>query len=248
MTNLIFISVSNYGAIELTKNHLTSLRQNGIDNYMSYVTDVESYEELTKLGFNTTIFNYDNLYLKKDKMNYNTYNYNYMSYVRYYIIQELLKEGKIVWYLDVDSVALINLNIIYQTLDKSVDVYFQNDIIIICTGCMLIFPNNKTISLVNAIIQNKTDTMNDQQLMNNLLQNNPIVLNVGILSEYNFANGLLYFNELNEFNKLNDNPNYRESQINFKKSTEPVYFVHANFMIGIDVKINELKRKNLWFI
>ena len=240
MTNLIFISVSNYGAIELTKNHLTSLRQNGIDNYMSYVTDIESYEELTRLGFNTTIFNCDDMNVKKDKMNYGNHDYNHMSYVRYYIIQELLKEGKIVWYLDIDSVVLINLNIIYEILDKSVDIYFQNDIIVVCTGCMLIFPNNKTISLIDIIIQNKTNMMNDQELMNDLLKNNPNIFNVCILSQYNFVNGKSYFNELDG--------HHPEFQINFKNSSEPVYFVHANFMIGIDVKVNALKRKNLWFI
>ena len=49
-----------------------------------------------------------------------------------------------------------------------------------------------------------------------------------------------YFNELDG--------HHPEFQINFKNSSEPVYFVHANFMIGIDVKVNALKRKNLWFI
>jgi hypothetical protein len=242
MENLIFISVSNYGAIELTKNHLTSLQKNGINNYMSYVTDVDSYEELTKLGFNATMFNYDDINIKKDKMNYGNHDYNDMSYIRYYIIKQLLKRGKIVWYLDVDTIVLINLNIIYETLNKSIDIYFQNDVVVICTGCMLIFPNNKTIELMNRVIENKTDTMNDQDVMNELLKNESNVINFDILSEYNFVNGLLYFNELDY------DQTYKQRQINFRNSTEPVYFVHANFMIGIDVKVDALKKKNLWFI
>ena len=47
--NLIFISVFNYGAIEMAKNHLKSLRNQGITNHRSYVTDQESYDELKKI-------------------------------------------------------------------------------------------------------------------------------------------------------------------------------------------------------
>lgn len=240
MTDLIFISVSNYGAIELTKNHLTSLRQNGINNYTAYVTDIESYDELNRLGFNTTLF--DNFNIGKNKMDFGTDDYNHMIFIRYYIILELLIKGKIVWYLDVDTVALIDLNIIYTTLDKSYDVYFQNDINMLCTGCILIFPNNKTTSLIDLIIKNKNDKINDQLLMNNILSSNPNIFNIFILSECNFPNGLLYFNE------LSDNLNFRQAQTFFKKSMEPHYFVHANYMIGIDTKIEALKQKNLWFI
>jgi hypothetical protein len=244
MSDLIFISVSNYGAIELTKNHLVSLKQNGVNNYMAYVTDEESYKELTGLGFNSTIFHVDdsNINVGKNKMDFGNDDYNYMIYIRYYVISNLLNQGKIVWYLDVDTVALIDLNIIYNTLDKSYDLYFQNDINMLCTGCMLIFPNTKTIALMDTIITNK-NKMNDQLIMNHLLINNPNIFNVYVLSECNFPNGLLYFNELNDTNM-----NFRQAQTNFKNSTEPVYFVHANYIIGIDNKINSLKQKKLWFI
>jgi hypothetical protein len=245
MSDLIFISVSNYKVIELTKNHLETLKQNGISNYMSYVTDEKSYEELTRLGFNSTIYNVDNSNIEdeKNKMDFENDDYNYIMYIRYYVITDLLKQGKIVWYLDIDTVALIDLNIIYNTLDKPFDLYFQNDINMLCTGCMLIFPNNKTITLIDAVIKNKNDKINDQLIMNQLLINNPNVFNIHVLSECNFPNGTLYFNELN-----NTNMNFRQSQTNFKNSNEPVYFVHANYIIGIDNKIVSLKQKNLWFI
>jgi lipopolysaccharide biosynthesis glycosyltransferase len=240
MDNLIFICVSNYGAIELTKNHLTSLRQNGIDNYMAYVTDNESYNELTSLGFNATLF--DTITIEKHKMIFGNNDYNYMTYIRYYVIHKLLEEGKKVWYLDVDTVALINLNIVYETLDKSLDIYFQNDINMLCTGCFLIFPNNKTIQLIMCLIKNQNYTNNDQIMMNQILKNNENIFNIDILPKENFPNGLLYFNE------LSDNLNFRKHQMNFKNSKEPHYFVHANFMVGIDVKMEALKNKQLWFI
>lgn len=241
--DLIFITVSNYGAIELTKNHMESLKQNEILNYMSYVTDDESYQELSQLGYNVSKFN-PTIEIGKNKMDFGNNDYNHMIFIRYFVILELLKQGKTVWYLDVDTVAMIDLNIIYKTLNNSVDIYFQNDINMLCTGCMLIFPNNKTIALMNKIIElkNTNEKINDQILMNHILMNNQNIFNIGVLSEYNFPNGLLYFNDPSE------NENFREIQKNFKNSTEPVYFIHANYMIGIDVKIQALKDKNLWFI
>lgn len=240
--DLIFISVSNYGAIELTKNHLESLKQNDITNYMSYVTDNESYEELSKLGYNVSILNNSMINIGKERMNFGNNDHNYMTYIRYFAILELLKQGKVVWYLDVDTVVMMDLNIIYKTFNNSFDLYFQNDINMLCIGCMLFYSNDKTISLMNILIENMNDKMNSQLAMNQLLINNQNIFNIGILSEYNFPNGLLYFRELNE------NENFRQVQINFKNSSEPVYFIHANYIIGIDNKIENLKNKNLWFI
>lgn len=239
MSELIFISVSNYGAIDLTKNHLAHFKQNNLTNYMAYVTDDESYEELTRTGFNTTKID---TVISKNKMNFGNEDHNYMTYVRYFVILELLNQGKIVWYLDVDTVALVDLNIIYDTLDKTKDIYFQNDINMLCTGCMLIFPINKNIELINIIIKNKNDKMNDQLIMNFVLMSDEKTFDVGVLSEYNFPNGLLYFNE------LSDNSDYREVQLKFKNSLEPVYFIHANYMVGVDTKINAFKEKQLWII
>lgn len=54
---------------------------------------------------------------------------------------------------------------------------------------------------------------------------------------------MLYFNEIKE-----NNFTFKEAQLNFKQSKIPVYFIHANYMVGINTKINALKSKNLWFI
>ena len=52
MTDLVFISVFNKGALEIATNHLESLKRNNISNYMAYVTDQESYDQLASLGYN----------------------------------------------------------------------------------------------------------------------------------------------------------------------------------------------------
>ena len=46
MSELLFISVFNFGVIEMAKNHLKSLRNQGITNHRSYVTDIESFTVL----------------------------------------------------------------------------------------------------------------------------------------------------------------------------------------------------------
>ena len=55
---------------------------------------------------------------------------------------------------------------------NSFDLYFQNDINMLCIGCMLFYSNNKTISLMNILIENINDKMNSQLVMNQLLMNN----------------------------------------------------------------------------
>ena len=78
--------------------------------------------------------------------------------------------------------------------------------------------------------------------LNIILEQKKINLNLKLFSIFNFPNGLLYFN------LLDNNPILNNAQQQFKKSTEQVYFVHANWMVGKDTKIKALKEKNLWYI
>ena len=239
MSDLVFISVFNYGGIELAKNHIESLKRNNINNYISYVTDDESYEELLKMNYNVT--KYTNDLINKDKNNFATPEFNNLSYIRYNIISSLLKQGKTVWYCDVDTVILSDLNLFYSDLNNNIDMYFQDDINMACTGCMLFRPSMLTIRLSEFMYSNKNIQNNDQVFLNNIFRNSPSI-NIGIFNKKQFPNGLLYFNELKE------EPYFREAQEEFKNSTEPVMFVHANYMVGLETKINALKSKNLWFI
>lgn len=225
----------------MAKNHLESLKRNNITNYVAYVTDDESYDELLLDNYKVSKYISSIDSINKEKNDFATPEFNNLSYIRYKIINNLLKQGKSVWYLDIDTVVLTNLNEYYNSLQKSFDILFQNDINMLCTGCMLMIPNLKTIQLTEFIYSNKNNQHNDQIFINNIFRNNPI-FNIGVLSENQFPNGLLYFNELKE------EPHFREAQEKFNKSTEPVYFVHANYMVGIQTKINAFKDKKLWFI
>jgi hypothetical protein len=237
---IIFISVFNLGCIEIAENHLLSLRNVGITNYMAYVTDKESYDILTNKGYNVIQFMSSEL---KEKQNFGTEHFNEISYLRYTIINKLLEEGNIVWYLDVDTVVLYNLNNIVHTFIKNKDdIVIQNDINMPCSGCMLFFPNAKTKILTNMVYMQRSKNENDQIILARLLHKNVLNLKLHLLDPTFFPNGLLYFND------RHPDPKFKDLHTTFKNSNNPIYFVHANWMVGIETKINALKEKGLWYI
>lgn len=242
-SEVLFISVFNLGGIKLALNHLESLRRNHIHNYRAYTTDSESYTIVQEKGHPVELIVETTEDLAKEKADFGTQEFNTLSYTRYKIIGELLEKNQPVWYLDIDTVVLQNLNDVYDKLKNShYHAVMQDDINMLCTGCMLLFPNPITLKLVQSIYKNKTSKDNDQITLMKILIQNPNIINIMPLNKMQFPNGLLYFNELNE------NPFYRQLQMQFHHSTLPVYFVHANWMIGMETKIAALKGKNLWFV
>lgn len=241
---LLFISVFNLGGITLALNHLESLRRLNIKNYRAYVTDQDSYAIVKEKGHPVEIvIETADTNLTKDKANFGTSEFNTLSYTRYKVILDILNKGQPVWYLDIDTVVLQNLNEVYDELKNTkYHAVMQDDINMLCTGCMLLFPKVVTIKLMQSIYENRTSADNDQIILLNILMSNPNTINILPLNKLQFPNGLLYFNE------LNDNPKYRELQVQFMKSTYPVYFVHANWMVGIETKINAFKSKGLWVV
>lgn len=244
--NLLFISVFNKGSLELAKNHVTSLTHNGVQNYMCYVTDQESLEELEKDNIQCILLKKDGKTLT-DKMDFGTEDFNDLSYLRYYVIHDLLMAGKDVWYLDTDTVALADLNYIYRIVKadpEPKDIYFQNDINSACTGCALYLNTPKTINVVKSVIQNKTTKANDQIVMHNLIkQFSPEHFSFGLFSARLFPCGLLFFDEP----WVTKDPIYKSAMDTYAaESDKPVVFVHANWMIGNEKKIEALKAYGLW--
>jgi lipopolysaccharide biosynthesis glycosyltransferase len=241
MTDILFISVFNLGCIEIAENHLYSLKKVGIENYMAYVTDQESFQILSAKGYNVSRI--DDGKLEKEKQDFGTEKFNDISYMRYKIINQLLKEGRIVWYLDVDTVVLFNLNeMVPFLLSEKHDLIMQNDMNMPCSGCMLFFPNVKTKALTDFIYNNKTSKMNDQIMLMQLLKQNMFNLKLHLLDYLHFPNGLIYFHE------RHPDPKFKNLHDQFKNSNKAIYFVHANWMVGVDTKMAALKEKGLWFI
>jgi hypothetical protein len=237
-----FISVFNYGVIEMAKNHIKSLRECGITNHCSYVTDEESLIELTALG-------YPVVYVKesgtnKDNFNFGTTDFNNMSFLRYFVINKLLEDKIDVWYLDVDTVVLKNLIPIYLDLKKknNYDTCFQTDLNMPCTGCMLLFATKKTQNFVKTVIQHRTNQTNDQILVNAILKKFPDLIRYIQFSHFNFPNGVMFFG--NDFVNV---PEYLvELKNEYMNSHKETCLVHANWMVGDETKKNAFKKYGLW--
>jgi lipopolysaccharide biosynthesis glycosyltransferase len=206
-------------------------------NYRAYVTDTDSFDILKKKGYNVV---YYPVQQSTEKMDFGTSGFNELSYIRYKIINELLNEDNIIWYLDVDTVVLHDLNpLVSEFIGK--DIVMQNDINMPCSGCMLCYPTEICKIVVNTIYNSRTSSENDQILLAKLLYGNKQI-QLALLDHEMFANGLLYFNE------LSNHEMYRREQIAFKQSQKPLYLVHANWIVGVETKIKEIKNKNLWYL
>lgn len=242
MGDLLFISVFNYGCIEIAENHLESLRRNNIHNYRAYVSDRESLDYLSSRNYNVVLI--EDSQCTKDKTDFATKSFNELSYLRYKVISKLLQENKTVWYLDVDTVVLKDLNKDYMDNYKNTDfdIMFQNDINMFCSGCMLFKPNKKNEVFCQHIYDNRNDNFNDQIILFNVIKSNSNLYNIKSFDVLKYPNGLLFFNE------LHDNAHWRNAQQYYRSSPNNTHFVHANWMVGVDTKINALKSKQLWFI
>ena len=244
---LLYISVFNYGGIELAKNHLNSLISHNITNYIAYCTDNQTYQELKQLNYNVEKISSSMDY--SQKLDFGTSEFNKLSYLRYLIIMKLLMDGYDVWYMDIDTVVLDNLTPLYEKCIAAKEhIWFQSDINMLCTGCMLVLNSHASKDLIQKLctVHNQDQTQhNDQLILNHIIHsyNSEHRLYIGVFSIFQFPNGLLYFKD--DFVKTS-NPKYLQLRSQFHASAEKVLFVHANWMVGIDTKINALKANGLW--
>lgn len=236
MTELVLISCFNFHCIELALNFLESLRKLDIDKkHISFVTDIESYDKLKSLNYNVELLSDTKEF--KFSFEFDSDDFKALSYLRYKIISAMLKKYSYVWYFDVDTVVVNNVIKYFESLPKDFDVCFQMDMDSYCTGCILLKSTPKVRGFVNNFYATKNIKFNDQVWMHRcfvLKQHIYNVLKIIELYRFSFINGDIYFN-----NALNED---------FKKSMEPIYFIHANYMVGNETKIKALKDKGLWFI
>jgi len=248
MNELLFICVFDAGSRDLGLNHLQSLKNAGIENYMAYVPDKRTYGIVKNRGFNVEMIEGDDL--STTKKEFGTKDFIEFSFLRYKVIHENLKKGKDVWYMDADTVVLENLNKFYHAdyVGKGYDVIFQNDLHEIngCTGCMLMFSNQKMIDASLYMYKGMNTKVPDQHFMHNFLSNNRNHLNPALFDYMYFPNGVLYFDHLGE-NQLP--PRINEYKMKYILTPgKRIVFVHANWMIGNDTKMAALKSKSLWYI
>jgi hypothetical protein len=120
---------------------------------------------------------------------------------------------------------------------------FQNDINMLCAGCMLLRNNAKVKRFLKQILDNQHNFANDQINVNGILRAKRTDMIILVFPENNFPNGLLFFRNdyvpcTNEF--------HLQLRNKFYLAEKRICFVHANWMIGIDKKIQAFKDYGLW--
>jgi hypothetical protein len=163
-----------------------------------------------------------------------------------------LKEGKSVWYMDVDTVVLGDLNWFYRMAINNIDIHkkpdmiFQNDLHMLCTGCSLYLPTAGSQEFTKHVYDNASTKMNDQNFIGYIFKDGKMPYKFTVFDYMEFANGLLYFKETD----VHEIP---EEMMQFKRKfrntqNKNVLFVHANWMVGVGTKIKAFQNCDLWFV
>ena len=247
MNDIHFVCVFDHGSRELGLNHLISLQRNGISNYSAYVTDCDTFNYIQSHGYNVVFEDCNDENITDEAKDFGTRDFNMFSYIRYKIVNKLLKTHQWVWYMDVDTVVMSGIKDFSIDMCKDKDIIFQNDCHMLCTGCVLYNSNELTLGFTDNVWKHATPSMNDQNLICQLHKAGSLTsLNIDIFNYMEFPNGLLYFdtNDLISVPPeiLRIKQRYRANE--HKKTA----FVHANWMIGVDTKIKAIKNKGLWYV
>ena len=250
--NLIFITIFNNGSIELAINHYKSVVAAGITNYMAYVTDEESVTAMVEHGYNCTLI--ENANIDKNAMEFCKGDFNKLSFLRYHIAGHLIRSGKDVWYMDVDTVLLQDVRYVYEIYKNiGINICIQDDINMPCSGCVLYMASEDTAKITDIVINEKDKFPNDQYTFAAVLNSIPQLFKNGILKTQTkislfdrnlFPNGLLYFRD--DFIKTPTQ--YKTIKEEYINSGQKPFFVHANWMIGNDKKKAAFQKYGLWFL
>jgi len=242
----LIISVFNDGVYDLALNHLTSLKKQGIKNYMAFTTGEKTFKDFKEKGFNITFYKANDLQL--GELKWSGYEFNKFDALRYKIAKELLLTYKYVWYLDVDTVVLDNINTVAPKINC--DCCFQDDINMLCTGCIFFIRTNSTLILINRIlkeISNYDYKHNAQLILRSIIKSQCVpYLKVKVFNRVKFPNGLLFFDE-EIIGKKTGFLKAEKDKYEAIPNKSPA-FVHANYIVGNEKKINAFKKYGLWFI
>ena len=250
--NLIFITVFNHGSIELALNHYKSLTSLGITNYMAYVTDTESVLVMQEHGYKCTLI--ENANIDKGAMEFCKGDFNRLSFLRYHVAGHLIRSGKDVWYMDVDTVLIQDVRHIYEIYKNiGINICIQDDINMPCSGCVLYIASEDTAKFTDMVINEKDKFPNDQYTLCGVINSIQQLVKNGffkktiqfsLFDRHLFPNGLLYFGE--DF--INIPHQYKTIKNDYAISGKKPFFVHANWMIGNDKKKAAFQKYGLWFL
>jgi hypothetical protein len=252
MNNITYLSAFNYGYIEFAKNN--------IKNYISVLKsentklclvayDSKSYNEINDLLQNNLDGKNIDLYLDdirfEDAAYFNTPSFMVITQRKIHTILNFLEKNEILHFFDSDVYFFKNPYDLILEKIKDNDMVFQQDSPrvhnhplysnYVCTGNFTAKRNERTIGLLKTMLSLTNPYQNDQEILYNYL--NSQCKNI---KEYKDCILDVYDPELfqNGFDTFQGGYNLKENKV----------AIHANHMIGKDVKMNALKNIGAWSI
>lgn len=227
------ITLTNAGGLRLTKNLLASCKKHLPEQDLVVAcTDTESQEELEKQGFSTFLASFTSC--DKETANFGTMEFRRVTGNKFPSIIKFLEEGEDVLYIDNDTWLFRN-PLPYIAQFEGVDIIIQSDEPAsppLCTGFLFLKSNDTVKQFIREIISyNQTHEkignliIEDQVSFFMVLDKNAEI-KVGVLPRHLFPNGDAL--QKGDFSK------------------EEAFFAHANFVSGMQAKIDLLKKVGGW--
>lgn len=232
MSNLNFITFTNKGYVEYTKNLILSNKYNKVNaNIRVYALDLYSYDYF-KDFHNDVVFykkqDFENSYLSQSDKNFGN-----LMIVKFELIYKELLERDNVVYVDGDIVFKKEFSSFLFNYGSDLDIIFQDDLRPskpnlenVCAGFMYIKSNDKTRKFFKPTPKlvrkfNKYKTHDQTYINKNKKKFSYIKLPLD-----NFPNGAHYYQ--------------------FHETLEP-YIVHFNYVRG-EEKVNRMKLHGEWYL
>jgi hypothetical protein len=256
MENFInYVTVFNLGYIEFAKNNVINFI-NVISNDNCKLTLVSlddfSFEEMRNyINSIDHKFNTNNIELKKESINnhefadFNSKGFIDIMHKKINVVISEVKNSNIVHYFDGDVVFFKDPYELITTSLSNHDIVFQQDAPVVhhnnqyhtyvCAGNFSIKNNKRSLDFLNKIASMLHSGQNDQEVLYDYLRS--------LCDDIrNYSNCKLdaYDQELfqNGFDAFQNNWHTKDNKIS----------IHANHMIGKQLKLNALKLASAWYI
>lgn len=237
----IIFCVANIGILNMLENFIISCSNNNIDIVLftldkeittiinkKYKIDIIQYGDefcsILKNDFNVTVD-------LNNYIQYNTHNFRYISFARFFIINKILKRNINIIYSDIDIVVKKNFTEEIKNIATMHECIFQFNGENCVTGFFAMKPTQKLISFLevnNLKRLNIFKYIHDQQFWNNVAYDNNL-FNIYFLNRDHYPNGNHYYKH-------------------HKNIKDECRLIHFNCLIGENNKINKMKELNEWFI
>jgi len=221
-----YLTITNFGNVELTDNLFNSFKKLNISEKLHIVCfDIESYNYYKNKCKNVSLRLLENM---SNSENFGTANFNYMMQIKIEECLKFLNLHESIIYVDADIYFYKDPSEILTFLFKYTDFFIQNDApgTPFCAGFFGMKKNQANLNLLNntlteIIKKTGPDWWCDQNYLISMIEKMkkyPVVLP----REY-FPNGHYAFTE--------------------NLSLSDAYIIHANYIVGKEEKIKKLREK-----